>query len=60
MADKVAGVLQDFKKFARQGKLYIDPDLFEDLGWTLACDPPDFWDNMELKMHVPKNVQKIP
>ena len=41
MAKKVEELLPDFKKFGRKGKLCLDPQLFEDLGWTLDRDPPD-------------------
>ena len=41
VAEKVEELLQDFKKFGRKGKLCLDPELFEDLGWTLDRDPPD-------------------
>ena len=41
MAEKVEELLLHFKKFGRKGKLCINLDLFEDLGWTLDGDPPD-------------------
>ena len=41
MAEKVEELLPNFKKFGRKGKLCMNPDLFEDLGWTLDRDPPD-------------------
>ena len=41
MAENVKELLLDFKKFGRKGKLCMNPDMFEDLGWTLDRDPPD-------------------
>ena len=41
MAEKVKGPLPNFKKFGRKGKLCMNPELFEDLGWTVDRDPPD-------------------
>ena len=37
---KVEELLRDFKKFGRKGKLCLDLELFEDLGWALDRDPP--------------------
>ena len=41
MAENVKEMLPDFKKFGRKGKLCMNPDLFQDLGWTLDRNPPD-------------------
>ena len=61
----------NFKKFGRKGKLCMNPDLFEDLGWTLDRDPPDltvFRDNNTNKSKesventikgVAQNISKI-
>ena len=35
MTEKVKELLPNFKKFRRRGNLCMDPDLFEDLDWTL-------------------------
>ena len=34
-------MLPNFKENGRKGKLYMNLDLFKDLGWTLDRDPPD-------------------
>ena len=41
MVEKVEELLPNFKKFGRKGKLCMNADLFEDLGWKLDRDPPD-------------------
>ena len=64
MAEKVEELLPDFKNFGRKGKLCMNLDLFEDLGWTLDRDLPDltiFRDNTyndERKETVENTVYK--
>ena len=41
MAEQIEKTLPDFKKFGRKRKLCMNPELLEDLGWTLDKDSPD-------------------